>query len=169
MYDQEKDKNRKLPAFTIAELVVVALLSVITVSIGFTALDLISRQFNDYGKDSDRLLVYSDLTRLLNRDFLLCNQIITRTGREVDLYFDSMTISYSLQPDHLLRSSNLPGSLLDTFYLKVSDFYPTFEGQTVSAGWIDYLQIKALIDGRPHDLLFSKTYAAEDFYRMQSK
>ncbi len=169
---RHKKKNRStrpLAAFTISEMVIVALLSVITVSIGFTALDLIDRQFRDYGSDSQRLLVYSDLTRLLNRDFLLCDRVSARVGSTLDLQYDSMKVSYIQRPDYILRSSSTPGALTDTFYLEVTEFYPTFEEQLVQVGVVDRLRIETLVDGQSQLLLFQKDYAAADFYEFEQK
>ncbi len=159
----------KLPAFTIAELVVVAALSVITVTIGFAALDLISRQVGDYDREGKEALEYSDLTRLLNRDFLLCREVQIQSGGTLQMKFDSLQISYEQRENFILRSASIPGARIDTFYLQVTDFSATFGGELVRRGWVDRLQIQSLINGIPYEMIFAKTYAAEDFYRRETQ
>ena len=169
MYVPDPTKRNKLPAFTVAELVVVAALSVITVSLGFAALDLIDRQVGDYDREGKEALIYSDLTRLLNRDFLLSREVRLRERETWEMNYDSLQVRYELRDAFLLRSASLAGSRVDTFYLQVTDFSATFGGNVVRVGWIDQLQLGTVINGIPYEMTFAKTYAAEDWYRRASE
>lgn len=170
MSDHKSNKGSgRIGAFTVAELVVVALLSVLTVSIGFSALDLISQQLSNYDQDSAQAMVYSDLSRVLHRDFLFCQQAERRAGQTVALTFDSLTISYTARADYILRFPSLPGAPTDTFFLRVDDFSTTFEQQPVQVGWVDRLEIRTTVNEQEHILSFGKEYGAADFYRRQGE
>lgn len=127
--------NKKIPAFTLSETLVVLVITVIAVALGFSVLTLVTKQVNAIQNKYEQSTITSKFKQLLLSDFESYNSIdwnnrlmqIELRGRD--------TIFYEIAPEFVLRQN-------DTIYLKIKEVTPYYLGKEVSNGAIDALLIE---------------------------
>ncbi|MEP3208638.1 MAG: hypothetical protein ABJN95_05590 [Maribacter sp.] len=130
-----KKYNPKIKAFTLSEMIVVLLLTIVVVSLAFSVLNLVQKQM---GSMSDN---YEDHTELN----LLRQALTIDFGTYPDISFDNTTqilgfanemeyTHYRFEKEQVLRGK-------DTFNLELTNLLFYFDGREISNGSIDAIKL----------------------------
>ncbi|MEL6863602.1 MAG: hypothetical protein AAFP19_04245 [Bacteroidota bacterium] len=152
---------KSLAAFTIAELLVVSLLSVLTASAAIAAFQIVDTQYEDYAQHTEASLRLNSLHALLYGDFAEAEVVRIENNR---LAFDylSYTIWYSFSEDFLVRRTDQEVQRPDTFWLYPRHLEAHFANQPVEWGRIDRCQFEVMMEEIIFPFHFHKSYSAQD-------
>ena len=125
----------KVKSFTLAEMLVVMIITAIVVGLAFSVLNLVQREIRGIKRNFDRTTELSLFEQRLWQDFNLHNTILFK-GEELVLRSDIDTIVYLFDEKYVLRNT-------DTIHaaVKVSKLY--YESKQVKSGYIDAISISA--------------------------
>lgn len=127
-------QKNKVQSFTLSELLVVMIITVIVVGLAFTVLELVQKQIHGIRKNFDKTTELNLFEQRLWQDFNSCNNInylqhkIQLNGKD--------TVYYSLNETYSIRNT-------DTIPLQLNIEKLYFRGKTVNGGTIDALLISA--------------------------
>lgn len=150
----------RLSAFTIAELLVVSILSLISATAAITAIKSFNNNFNDYEADTSTSLQISNTYTLINRDFTNSDNIIL-DGNFLTLNNSKSKIFYAIEKDRIIRSSNLSEYNKDTLLTGQFSFEAYHKNNRIYIGMIDQLDIQLQKDNTAYNFSFSKNYSAQ--------
>lgn len=123
--------NSKVKSFTLSELLVTMIITVIVVGLAFTVLNLVRKQINAIQKNYNRTTELAFFKQRIWLDFNK-NYDITynATENQVVLKSDFDTISYNFEDDFVMRNK-------DTLKTKVKIEKIFFQGNEIKQGNID--------------------------------
>jgi len=129
--------QNKVKSFTLAELLVVMVLTAIVIGIAFTILRLVQQQVHKIEGNFDRRTALSLFEQRLWQDFNSHNTVYYDAEKKV-LSLESVTekVNYTFQADMVMRNT-------DTIKLKLLPQKIFLEGQNVKNGSIDAISISA--------------------------
>lgn len=159
MFFMKGNPKNKIKAFTLSEMLVVLLLTVIVVGLAFAILNLVQRQMLGIQKAYDNKTENNQLKQALWIDFNSYSQIqwISESG---ELKFDGelKQTAYSFKQGYILKDR-------DTFYtdLIIKELY--FKGSKVDEGSIDALELSISSNEGNAGLFFFKKNSAENFMK----
>ncbi|RZJ79489.1 MAG: hypothetical protein EOO47_10630, partial [Flavobacterium sp.] len=125
----------KLKSFTLAELLVVMIITVIVVGIAFSVLSLVQKQISTIEKNFRKTTELSLLEQQLWQDFNTSRNF-TYFDNKMLLTSDIDTIFYSFNSDYSLRQN-------DTIPVKIIVKKVFYKGVEVKSGQIDAISISA--------------------------
>lgn len=148
-------QDNKVKSFTLSELLVVMIITVIVVGIAFSVLSLVQRQIYGIKKNFDKTGALSLFEQRLWQDFNSHNDIYYNTDKLL-LLSDIDTLEYSFKIGYTLRNS-------DTVPINLVIKKAYFTGKEVKSGPIDAVSLSAE-DELPDYLIFvSKENDASNF------
>lgn len=137
--------NSKVKSFTLSELLVTMIITVIVVGLAFTVLDLVRKQINAIQKNYNRTTELAFFKQKIWLDFNKNNDIIYNAiENQVVLKSDFDTISYNFKDDIVIRNK-------DTLNTKVKIEKIFFKGIEIKQGIIDaisFLEEKEASDSK---------------------
>jgi hypothetical protein len=137
--------NSKVKSFTLSELLVTMIITVIVVGLAFTVLDLVRKQINAIQKNYNRTTELAFFKQRIWLDFNKNNDIIYNAiENQVVLKSDFDTISYNFKDDIVIRNK-------DTLNTKVKIEKIFFQGIEIKQGIIDaisFLEEKEASDSK---------------------
>lgn len=141
---------RKLKSFTLAELLVVMIITAIVVGMAFTVLRIVQKQIHaiqtNFDKTSTLALFEQKLWQDFNEPHVILydnqNQTLIMTS-EID------TITYLFKEDFSMRN-------LDTIKLKINPKNAFFKGKEVTKGYIDAIRLSAETSLPDYEIFVSK-------------
>lgn len=152
--------TKKLPAFTLMEVTVAMLIAGIAIGITYTAFHIISVTCNNYQKKQDGVASFAILDKLLKQDFDLPGKI-EKTGNGLQMQTAAGIVRYEFADNYITREQYALG--IDTFKVKPIEVSCFFENNQVAAGQIiDQIQFKIMLEREPINLIYHKTYSAQD-------
>ncbi|MBC7387673.1 MAG: hypothetical protein H7329_00540 [Opitutaceae bacterium] len=119
--------KKRLPSYTLLELVVVMLLTTIVASIVFLTLNILEVSLKKFKSESETLLKMGLLKRLLTQDFLESSQIINITDGLI-INTQSGNVIYNFKPTSISRTK---AGVADSFYLKTSPLIKKFYSEPI--------------------------------------
>lgn len=127
-------KNKKLKAFTLAEMVVVLVVASIVIAMGFLVLNMVRKQVvliqRNYQKKQE--VQFFEVT--LTRDFNARNVFYDKNKEQLILKNTKDSISYVFSDTIIIRNK-------DTFQIEVADKELFLDGKTVQENTIDAIEI----------------------------
>lgn len=153
---------KKIQAFTLTELIVVLVVSIIIISLAFSALNIINRSFDEY---RDRYLDISqkrDLEMRLTVDFHRA-QSITFFESENKLVFKKFSNSLQNLEYRFLKDRIIIDS--DTLKIPYSGYSLFFDGKNVEGKEIDALKINFSKSDDENFLFVSKFNSSKNFMK----
>jgi hypothetical protein len=126
--------NHKIKSFTLAELLVVLVLSALVVSISLSVLNLIQKQIGSIRRIEDRGQEILFLERALWQDFNRGTVFYDPDLGQLNIYGTLDTISYELLPEYVLRNN-------DTLLLEVSNLVCYLDGYLVENNQVDAIEL----------------------------
>lgn len=149
---------KKLPAFTLMELLVTMVLSTIVVAAAFTGYEIMAGRYGSYQQVNAGIREAAWMNGLLLKDMQRAQQV-TATGRTILLTAaPEQPVTYEFRDEYVLRHSH---ELTDTFHVSIKNSTARFNQLPVNAGdLIDELQLEAVIGEEPERFVYRKNYPA---------
>lgn len=154
----------RLKAYTVMELMVVSMLSVLTVVAAINVIEMFQQQFASYEEDTSIALQLSNLQVLLQEDFFNSNQI-ERFENSLAFSFPDHTVRYQIDSDFIVREINTSWSKRDTSFLTVENMLTHFNQKEVLKGSVSALQISILHHDRPFLISVQKELDAKNLIK----
>lgn len=126
---------RKLKSFTLAELIVVMIITAIVVGMAFSVLRIVQKQIHTIQTNFDKTSTLALFEQRLWQDFNEPHNIIYNKN-ELILTSETDTIHYSFQENFIMRNQ-------DTIKLKTTPNKAFFKGKEITNGTIDAISIFA--------------------------
>jgi type II secretory pathway pseudopilin PulG len=123
----------KVKSFTLAEMLVVIIITAIVVGMAFSVLRLVQRQVTTIEKNFSTTTSLVLFEQQLWQDFATHNNIVYNDAK-LKLYSDTDTVLYSFKPDYTTRNT-------DTLNAKLAVNKTYYVGRQVKSGYIDALEI----------------------------
>lgn len=153
--------KKRLDAFTITELLVVTLLTLVTVVAAFRIIGITNEQYQSYRGDNEVYLKIGQFGTVFNRDF---NQaiVIEKKGLSLILHFDNHKILYEFDAAHVTRKLLFEAGREEIFDLTEVTLIGFFNQKEIYDGWIDNVSIGFQLEGKKKLLTFFKTCSAKE-------
>lgn len=126
----------KIKAFSLTEMIVALLVTVIVVGLAFSVLSLVQRQMGQMGDNYERGTELNLLRQALWVDFNSHGRI-TYDGNAQRLHFENgpKGMDYLFGPDRVIRER-------DTFFIKLEEVIFYFDGLNIAEGPVDAIGLK---------------------------
>lgn len=128
-------QTTKIKSFTLSELLVVMIITVIVVGLAFSVLSLVQKQIRSIEKNYKKTTELSLLEQRLWQDFNNHNMISYSDGKII-MMSDIDSVFYSFKPDYSIRNK-------DTINLKLTIGDAYYMGNKVKSGYIDAVSVSA--------------------------
>jgi len=126
---------KKIKAFTLSELLVVLLLTVVVVGLAFAILNLVQKQMSTTRKNYDNGTELQQLRQVLWRDFRSYQHSFFSKQEEKLIFENEMErVQYTFLQNYLIREQ-------DTFKIQLARKVFYFEGGAVQEGRINALEL----------------------------
>ncbi|MEM9650262.1 MAG: hypothetical protein AAF969_17430 [Bacteroidota bacterium] len=126
---------KKIRAFTLSEMLVVLLLTVIVVGLAFSVLNLVQRQMSGIESNYARNTAFDQLKQSLWVDFHQHEDAWYTPKNNVLLFENEMkSVTYELHKDYVVKQQ-------DTFQLEIADIKLWLHGHERTAGEMDALEL----------------------------
>ena len=152
---------KRLEAFTIMEVLIVAILSVLIAGAVFSVIQIFNQQYNDYQKDHETSASLDELFSWLQWDCYKAHQMKLQDG---DLYFEyaQKTIHYQFEKNKITRSlTHLEKPLSEIFIVtnKVNGF---LKKEEKGIGLVDEVKLSVQLFQKENSFTISKEYSAKE-------
>lgn len=140
----------KLKSFTLAELLVVMIITAIVVGMAFSVLRLVQKQIHAIQANFDKTSTLALFEQKLWQDFNEPHTIIYNNQKQILRMISEIdTVTYSFQEKFILRN-------LDTIKLKITPNKIFFKGKEVKYGTIDAISLFAETELPDYQIFVSK-------------
>lgn len=145
----------KVKAYTILEVVIAMLVSVVVIFITYTAYSIVSRSYGNFRSKNEDMAILARLDQLLLRDFERA-EVINGSGNQVSMTRDNgRMVSYEFANGYVVRTDQI----VDTFKVSTEKYQTLFEGKPLGDG--EELDVKNKESDRLDELSFAVTYKNE--------
>ena len=158
--------NRRLPAFTLIELIIAMALSGIVIGIIYSSYMIIEKQYNLIKLRDQKISQIKNLNFMLENDFKECESIIKNLN-EISLKKEGNInfIVYHFEENYIIRNKL---NNLDTFWVKTKDLEANFLNQEInSKNFIDELKIELIAFDENIVFNLNKNYASDAFLNIE--
>ncbi|MEM6816404.1 MAG: hypothetical protein AAF600_18760 [Bacteroidota bacterium] len=146
----------KVKAFTLSEMLVVLLLTIIVVGLAFTILNLVQKQMGDIQSGFEANSEKNRLKQILWKDFGTYSRVFYKSEtNQLVCENPKERVSYEFQENLVIRA-------LDSFRVNIKSTSGYFIGKTIVSGEVDALELQ-LDDPSSTLLLIYKMNTAESF------
>lgn len=153
-----------LKAFTLLELLVVMVLSMILTTIAFNAYLIMQRQYVSYKNRQHKILDVQVLSTLLVKD-VQSEGLLKKDGQQLIFYQPSHDVVYEFEENKILRSQQTLIKNVDTFFFEYKRLSPYFQSKIVDNGLIDSLVLSVDFWGTNQQLIFKKNYSSMELIK----
>ncbi|MFC4816004.1 MULTISPECIES: type II secretion system protein [unclassified Flavobacterium] len=156
--------SKKLQSFTLAELIVVMIITGIVVGLAFSVLRIIQKQIEVIGKDNEKAVEVVFLEQMLWSDFNRMQIVETTHLRQLKMKSELDSVVYDFKEDFVLRNR-------DTIRVKATIENVFFESVTTRTGTIDAVSVSCeneikgykIFVFKKNDLVFSRKEIIDGF------
>lgn len=140
----------KLKSFTLAELLVVMIITAIVIGMAFSVLRLVQKQIHAIQTNFDKTSTLALFEQKLWQDFNESNTIIYDNQKQILAITSEIdTVNYSFQEKFTMRN-------LDTIKLKINPNKMFFRGKEIKSGTIDAISLFAETELPDYQIFVSK-------------
>ncbi len=158
---------KKIPAYTIVELMVVCILTTFVVLIAMQCIRLINTQYAVYEESQIVHRELGDLNSLLRRDNFVAHRILRNT-ENLTFEMDTMRIQYELNKNFIIRKQLAHAIRPDTFWIGVNKINTSFKKELVNRGLVDYIDLGLFFDEIILKVSLQKQYSAAELMNTQA-
>jgi type II secretory pathway pseudopilin PulG len=149
--------TKKIPAFTLNEMLVVLLLTVIIVGMAFSVLSLVQNQMHGIDSNLERNTELNQLRQSLWIDFNSCDEVWYDTKKQELLFANEIRQTpYHFYADYVVNER-------DTFHVKIDTKVFYFKGDIQGSGEIDAMDLGLGKENRSQKLFVYKKNAATSY------
>lgn len=152
---------KKLKAFTVAELLVVAILSLLVASATFSVIRIFNQQYNSYQKDHELAAELDELYTWLQWDCFNSKWMVYQDGR-IYFEFDDKTIFYEFGKNEILRKKQSDDLLLRKFKITYNKIKGYLNEEETQREIIDEFQLNYMFLNKERILKVKKKYSAKE-------
>lgn len=161
-----QSRDKKLAAFTLIELIVGMVVSLIVGSAALLAYMLLFKQFEQYRTDSSKLEEIYELGTLLRED-IYWSETMVKEGDALVLSFPSHQFHYIFNDHNILR---LTPWRKDTFDLKLVRYKMQFDEQEIYENQtVDFLSLEFQNNNIELNATYTKEYTADLLMQLEKK
>lgn len=158
--------HKKLAAFTLMELMVGMVVSLIVGAAALMAYMLLFKQFANYREESSKLERMYELGSMLRED-VYRSQWMEKRGDVLLLNFPTYEVQYSFDKEEIIRT--VPWRK-DTFEIRITNYVMQFEGEELySDAKVDRLFLIQENNETPLRSVYKKDYAADVLLKLEKK
>jgi prepilin-type N-terminal cleavage/methylation domain-containing protein len=129
------NKNNKIQAFTLSEIIVVLILISIVVALAFSVLSLVQKHMRSIEENLKEHTIINKLEVSLSLDFNRFSRInYNDFQQELQFYNEIDTLHYQFNKDYIIKE-------LDTFKIQLQNKHFYFEGEVKQNGDIDAMKL----------------------------
>ncbi|MCX2680348.1 hypothetical protein OOZ15_10385 [Galbibacter sp. EGI 63066] len=144
------NKRAKIPAFTLNELIVAIVITLLVVGMAYSILSLVQSQMKGIEYNLNHTTETYLLKQAMTIDFNKYNTIeVNRKHTQISLKNDMDSVYYQIDPPYLLRQQ-------DTFGLKVQAMEFYLDGSVVNGGALDAVKIVMDVKGSTREIFIHK-------------
>ncbi len=159
--------NKKIKAFTLAELLVTLALTAILVTLSYAGLNYIQKLLKQYNEQSYFVTQMSELNRRLSLQADQAGFIKSRSGNELTFGTDSFVSTLLFYPGHILLKKN---GVTDSFLLENSALRLSYEKlNSYESQLVNKLEFDVIFNKQKFHCAFSKTYDAYSKFIIESE
>lgn len=155
----------KVKAFTIAEMIVIMMLTAITVSAAFALYRIVAFQWNNYQLTTKHIYSALSFERYLTQDIQFCDEVVYQ-DHSLTCSWPDKQVRYSFEDSVVIRT----GSLVDTFPIGLHQVEVYWQNQPVMnvASSIDRIHLIAMPGEDTLEYTIQKQYASDILFRKNS-
>jgi len=152
-----KNKYTRLKAFTLSEMIVVLMITLIVVGLAFAVLNLVQKQMGGIANNYEKRTEMNLLRQALWIDFNSYSSFLY-DGRTNSLLCENEigSIKYAFEDEFILREK-------DTFHIKLNDKLFFNGGLEKASGQIDALELSSQEEGNTKSIFIYHKNAAEKY------
>lgn len=154
----------KIKAFTLLELLVVMVLTIIVTAIAFNAYLIMQQQYISFKSRQNKVLDFQFFNTVLAKDFQ-SEGLIKRDGQQVIFYQPVHNIIYDFDENKILRSQQTITKNKDTISFDHKGFKTYFQSDIVNKGLIDSMVLSIDFFRTSQQLIFKKKYSSEELIK----
>jgi hypothetical protein len=154
--------NKRIQAFTIMEVTIAMLLSVIVIGITYTVFSIVTLSHHKYSLKHEEMAKVLQLDELLHKDFDRA-EIVLKDTDGIAIKNKNRLTRYRFYGDYILRV----GSTTDTFKVKSDSVITSFENQVINSPGIsveqnrlDELDIQLTLQNEKIPYYYRKIYSS---------
>lgn len=149
--------NKKISAFTLSEMIVVLILTVIVIGIAFSVLNLVQKQMSAIQVNFEKNAEINRLETALYLDFNRYNHVVF-SSKDNTLQLKSAldSITYKFENNTTIRAK-------DTFDIAIKQKWVFFNGKSVNDNQIDAIKIETTKDTQNQHIFVFKQNSASQF------
>ncbi|HUH17851.1 hypothetical protein [Albibacterium sp.] len=151
---------KKVPAFTIIEVLIALILTAVVFTISFLSYKIVQDQFKDYSNSADRLVRYLELQKIINLD--VDNSLyIEVTDEGFDSVFSDKSIHYFISDSLVVRRNE--NAVIDSFKFQIVNKQFLFKKNIVTepGKCFDNLTLTLNINDQQSFIIAKKEYDAQ--------
>ena len=126
--------NKKIPSFTLSEMMVVLVISAIVISLAITTLSLVQKQIRSISNNFEKNAEIRLLKRALTYDFNTYDLKYNSKEKQLLCSNPTDTITYTFQDLYILRNT-------DTLQIPITENTVYLDAQPIKEGVIDALKL----------------------------
>ncbi len=149
---------KRIPAFTITDLIVTMIISMLVVGIAFTIFRFTYNQLYRYSEMNDEYKELYQFYAVMQEDFQRASEISYSPGELQMLMLAGKEYRYILSDDYIIRETNIKA---DTFHINTQQIIAKFDGEEQFAGLADEISITIVKGDVTFPFTFIKEYSAE--------
>ena len=157
----------KLKAFTLLELLVVMVLTIILTSVAFNAYLIVQQQYVQFKKTQNQALEYQTFNTLLIKDFQ-SEGLIKKEGRRLIFYKPETNVVYDFDKFKILRRNSIHSESPDIIPFGYNTLYTYFQSEVVHEGLVDSLVLSLTFFETDQQMIFKKIYSSEELIKGKS-
>lgn len=157
--------NRKLPAFTLMELLVGMIISSIVIGFGYGTYALVYKQYLSYKTVKKEIVEAMQLNSILNSDFAAAENILFNENKLTIDKKDNIYLQYDFNDSIVLRKEN---EITDTFKIVPVAITASFIFPEQKAV-VSTFSFQAKLLDETEGFVFTKNYSAETLMNYEMK
>jgi type II secretory pathway pseudopilin PulG len=150
---------KRLPAFTLTDVIVTMLISMLVMGIAFSIFRFSYNQIIAYQKANDDYKELFQLYNAMQEDFQRAGECTYyRNELQMQILGGYKTYRYTLLNNGVIRTTAISS---DTFHVNIENIVAKFNNEEQLSGIIDEIDFEVTLNGERLPYKFAKEYAAE--------
>ncbi len=137
-----QEVKKKLPGFTIMELVMVMILSTIVIAIGYEVWSISEQQFHSMSEVTDIQTELSECYSVIKTDFRMSDVVIVKNGNLL-MFNEIGNVAYQFYEEEIIRIFEENDAFHESkFLIKTAGLDFLYENNLVFDGIVDFVEIQ---------------------------
>lgn len=156
---------KKLPAYTLTELMVVCVLMSVVVIIALQCIRIVNEQYEQYEQSQEEYLDLNEFHALIQLDNLNAKKVSVINNRILFIRDQGESVVYEWSDHSIARRVQKEGVRGDQYNLTITTMTSGFKGVQVERGIVDYVNLGLFFDNTEMNITLSKQYSAAELMK----